>query len=582
MNDFKSLGIDLPSYASHGDIKTKCPQCSETRKKKNDPCLSVNVESGLFLCHNCGWSGSAEVREKRREIRSYVRPSAPEPKKASDLIEWFATRGITESVVMRNRIAKVKVWMPQTQSEVGAVAFPYFRGEECINIKYRTRDKHFKLESGAELVLYGLNDIQSRTVIVEGEIDKLSLEVAGIQSCVSVPNGAPPASQRVNESRFDFLNDEALDQVQEWVIAVDADAPGNRLKEELIRRFGAEKCKVVRWPDDCKDANEVLMKYGKDLLAQCVEKAELVPLVGVFTADQLANELYDLYENGGLPGGEYSGWVEIHQYYSVMPGQLNIVTGIPGHGKSEWVDALCVNLAHLHGWRTAFYSPENYPYKLHVTKIAEKYVGKPFNPGPNERMSKPEFGQAMDWVNQNFMWIMPEQPSLDEIMDKAQALVKRNGIRVLVIDPWNEVEHSRPNGMSETEYIGQSLSKLRIFARKNNVAVFVVAHPKSLSKDASGNYPVPNPYDISGSANWRNKADNCIAVWRDLTDDTQPVSIHIQKIKFKICGKLGVAQLKYDRITGRYLDSQTGAAPMYSRIAVDRKSLSAGEIMVDF
>ena len=582
MIDFASMNISVPSNAKTGDVKTKCPECTPTRKNKSDPSLSVNVETGLFMCHNCGWAGTAEKNEKRREIRPYVRPVAPEPKKSNDMLEWFASRGITESVVARNRIAKAKVWMPQIGAETGTIAFPYFRGDECINIKYRTRDKKFKLEQGAELVLYGLNDVAEKTVIVEGEMDKLALEVAGVIHAVSVPNGAPPASQKNIDARLEFLNDDALDVVTEWIIAVDSDAPGLRLRDELIRRFGAEKCRVVRWPDDCKDANDVLLKYSKEMLAQCIEKAELVPLVGVFTANQLASELYELYDNGGLPGGEFSGWVELHPFYSVMPGQLNVVTGIPGHGKSEFVDAMTVNLAHLHGWRTAFYSPENFPYKLHVTKIAEKYVGKPFNPGMNERMSKSEFGTAMDWVNEHFAWIMPEQPSLDEIMDKAQALVKRNGIRVLVIDPWNEVEHSRPNGMSETEYIGISLSKLRIFARKNQVAVFVIAHPKSLTKDSSGNYPVPNPYDISGSANWRNKADNCMAVWRDLSDDSRPVSVHIQKIKFKICGKLGVVQLRYDRVTGRYFDSQTGVAPMYARSPVDRKTISTGEIMVDF
>lgn len=584
MLDFKSLKIDVPENRG-GECKTKCPECTPTRKNKSDPSLSVNLDTGLFNCHNCGWSGTAEVTQKhRREIRKFVRPVAPVPKKSDYLTDWFAGRGITQSVIDRNKISLVKVWMPQVNGESGAIAFPYYRGEECINIKYRTRDKHFKLESGAELVLYGLNDIKPKTIIVEGEMDKLALEVAGYENAVSVPNGAPSANSKNFDARFEFLNDEALEQVTEWVIAVDSDAPGLRLKDELIRRFGAERCRVVVWPDDCKDANDVLLKYGKDMVSQCIDKAELVPLVGVFTASQLANELYELYDNGGLPGGEYSGWVDLHQFYSVMPGQLNVVTGIPGHGKSEFVDALSVNLAHLHGWRTAFYSPENFPYKLHVTKIAEKYVGKPFNPGMSERMSKAEFGAAMDWVNQHFTWIMPEQPSLDEIMDKAQALVQRNGIRVLVIDPWNEVEHSRPNGMSETEYIGISLSKLRIFARKNQVAVFVVAHPKSLTKDSNGNYPVPNPYDISGSANWRNKADNCMAVWRDLADDTQPVSVHIQKIKFKICGKLGVVQLRYDRVTGRYFDSQTGAAPMFSRTPVDRKSVSAGDIseMVDF
>lgn len=579
--NFKELNITIPGNRNSGEIKTTCPECSAKRKKPRDPCLSVNLDTGLFNCHNCGWSGTAQER-KRQEIRQYVRPVAPVVKKADDMLEWFASRGITEPVVVRNRITKLKVWMPQVNGEVGAIAFPYFRGDECINIKYRTRDKHFKLESGAELVLYGLNDLADKTIIVEGEMDKLALEVAGYPNAVSVPNGAPSANSKNFDARFEFLNDPALEQVKEWIIAVDTDAPGLRLRDELVRRFGAERCRISAWPDDCKDANDVLMKHSPEMLAQCIEKADLVPLVGVFTAHQLASELFELYEQGGLPGGEYSGWIELHQFYSVMPGQLNIVTGIPGHGKSEFVDALAVNVAHLHGWRTAFYSPENYPYKLHVTKIAEKYVGKPFNPGFTERMSRNEFSASMDWVNEHFTWIMPEQPSLDEIMDKAQSLVSRNGIRMLVIDPWNEVEHSRPSGMSETEYIGISLSKLRIFARKNQVAVFVVAHPKSLSKDANGNYPVPNPYDISGSANWRNKADNCLAVWRDLADDTQPVSIHVQKIKFKICGKLGVAQLRYDKVTGRYLDSQTGAAPMYARIAVDRKSQSAGDVLVDF
>lgn len=581
MLDFKTLGIDVPSHRG-GECKTKCPQCSSTRKNKHDPCLSVNLDTGLFNCHNCGWSGTAEIKPRRPEIRHYTRPVAPKVIQSDDMLTWFAGRGITPEVVKRNQITKAKVWMPQTGSECGAIAFPYFRGDECINIKYRTREKHFKMESGAELVLYGLNDIQAKTIIVEGEMDKLAVEVAGYQNAVSVPNGAPSANSKNFDARFEFLNDESLSVVEEWIIAVDSDAPGIRLKDELVRRFGASKCRIVVWPEDCKDANEVLQKYGKDMVSQCIDKAEMVPLVGVFSAKQLANELYEMYESGGLKGGEYAGWAELHPFYSVMPGQLNIVTGIPGHGKSEFVDAMCVNLAHLHGWRTAFYTPENYPYKLHVTKLAEKYVGKPFNQGPSERMSKGEFALAMDWIEDRFNWIMPEQPSLDEIMDRAQALVSRRGIRVLVIDPWNEVEHSRPSGMSETEYIGISLSKLRIFARKNQVAVFVVAHPKSLSKDASGNYPVPNPYDISGSANWRNKADNCMAVWRDLSDDTQPVSVHIQKIKFKICGKLGVAQLKYERSTGRYFDQATGAAPMYSRIAVDRKTLSTGEQLVEF
>jgi len=274
-----------------------------------------------------------------------------------------------------------------------------------------------------------------------------------------------------------------------------------------------------------------------------------------------------------MPRGASTGWRDMDEYFTVMPGQLNIVTGIPGHGKSEWVDALAVNLAHLHGWRIGMYSPENFPIKLHVSKIAEKYTGKPFNPGRTERMSKLEFVNAMDWIDNYVRWIMPESPSLDEIMEKATALVARDGIRMLVIDPWNEVEHDRPNGMSETEYISLALSKLRKFARKHEVSVFVIAHPKLMSKDKDGNYPVPTPYEISGSANWRNKADNCFAIWRDLSNDHAQVEVHIQKIKFKIVGKLGKVNFNYDKVTGRYHDKFINPAPLF-----DRKKQSSGEI----
>ncbi len=581
MLNFSNYGIDTKGRTS-GEIKTLCPQCSHTRKKKNQPCLNVNLDTGMFHCWHCEWSGKATDDSVRKPAYSkpavaYVKPSYAGTELSPGAIQWFAKRGISQAALTRNKIGKREVWMPQLNAEAGCILFPYYRGAEVVNIKYRDREKNFKMESGAERILYGLNDIADETVIVEGEIDKLSLEEAGILNCVSVPDGAPSPNTKNFSNKFDYLNAPELEKVKRWVIAVDNDAPGNYLKDELIRRFGAENCAVVTWPDGCKDANDVLVTYGKDAVAKVVAEARQVPIVGVFTASELASELYDLYETG-LPRGASTGWKDLDEFFTAMPGQLNIVTGIPGHGKSEVMDALAVNLAHLHGWRIGMYSPENYPIKLHVSKLAEKYTGKPFNHGRTERMSRVEFADAMDWIDGHFKWIMPESPSLDEIMDKATALVARDGIRMLVIDPWNEVEHDRPESMSETEYISLSLSRLRNFARRHEVAVFVVAHPKLMTKDKDGTYPVPNPYDISGSANWRNKADNCLAIWRNLADDSQPVEVHIQKIKFKIVGKLGKVNFNYDRVTGRYHDASPAAAPIY-----DRKRASSGEAAhVDF
>jgi twinkle protein len=130
------------------------------------------------------------------------------------------------------------VYMPQVEERIKAICFPYFRGDELINAKYRDREKNFRMEAGAERVLYGLNDLASRTVIVEGEIDKLSVEVAGTRACVSVPDGAPATNAKNYASKFTFLDTDALETVQEWIIAVDNDEPGCALSKSLCGASG--------------------------------------------------------------------------------------------------------------------------------------------------------------------------------------------------------------------------------------------------------------------------------------------------------------------------------------------------------
>jgi twinkle protein len=167
-------------------------------------------------------------------------------------------------------------------------------------------------------------------------------------------------------------------------------------------------------------------------------------------------------------------------------------------------------------------------------------------------MTRTEAAKAKDWIAEHFSWVMPEKPSLDEILFRAKALVMRRGIRWLVIDPWNEVEHARAPGLTESEYISQTLSLLRQFARRHDVLLIVVAHPRLLEKKGDGRYPVPTPYDINGGAMWRNKADNCIAVYADPTDAKGAIEVHVQKVKFKLFGQVGMVPMRWDRMTGRY------------------------------
>ena len=561
--DFMDVGIDVSRAHGGPEVKTTCPACSHTRAKSTQKCLNVNLDTGVFFCHHCGHSGKAPEygnkiapvfpRVTQDRPKAYVKPEIKVEGLSEQALAWFAKRGITQEVLIRNGVTVSKVFMPQVSAEVTAVAFPYRKAGQVVNCKYRDHQKNFRMVSGAERALYGYDDMAETTVIVEGEIDKLSMEVAGYENCVSVPDGAPAPNTKNIESKFDFLNDEKLATVQKWIVAVDNDAPGLRLQEELIRRFGSEKCLTVTWPDGCKDANDVLVQYGAETLRKCVDNAKPLPIVGVFGADDFADDFMRMYDEG-VPNGKTTGWDAVDEFWRVQLGQLLIVTGIPGHGKSEWVDALTVNLALDHGWSTAIYSPENWPINLHMMKFAEKYIGKPFNPGPHERMSRAESAKAKDWIADHFHWILPEKPSLDEIMAKARALVLQKGIRVLVIDPWNEIEHDRANGKTEAEYVSESLMKLRWFARKHEILLIVVAHPRLLEKKSDGTYPVPTPYDISGGAMWRNKADNCIAVYANPADPTGYVELHVQKVKFKLFGKVGMTQLTWDRPTGRYFE----------------------------
>lgn len=561
MKTLADYGIDIGTKTGV-EIKAICPKCSAQRKKKNVPCLNVNTEKGVWNCWHCSWAGSLKAGEWQRPeiIKVYTRPAFIRAKAANTVAAWFATRGISEAVIERNGIGKGVAYFPQTEEEMACITFPYFRGEEVINIKYRTREKHFRMAAGAERVLYGLNDIAETLIWVEGEIDKLSVEMAGFKSCVSVPDGAPAVDSKSYSTKFDYMQDKALEAVKTHIIAVDNDAPGVRLQEELIRRLGREKCYVVTWPAGCKDANEVLLSYGDEYLAECLSNATPIPIEGTHKAGEMIDQLLNEYQHGS-PQGLDCGWEGLSDLYRVLPGEWTLITGIPGHGKSEWLDALTVNLAIREGWTFGIFSPENQPMTYHIQKIAEKYIGKPFNQGLAQRMNVKEFDDAMQWIDAHYTFILPELPTVDTLLETASQLVLRYGIRGLVIDPWNEIDHSRLGGMTETEHISQMLTKIRTFARNHGVHVWVVAHPTKLQKGPDGSYPVPTPYDVAGSAHWRNKADNCITIYRNIRENDEQVEIHVQKVRKKTNGKVGMATLLYNKLVGQYRDERPSIVP---------------------
>lgn len=272
-------------------------------------------------------------------------------------------------------------------------------------------------------------------------------------------------------------------------------------------------------------------------------------------AQECQSDVLELYRQG-LPKGESTGWPSVDKHYTVLPGMLTVVTGWPGSGKSEWVDALTMNLAEK-GWRFLMASFENQPTRFHLAKLLEKHVRLPFGNGPTQRMTEDQIAEAMEWVNKHYGFLNYETAiSVPDVMEAAMHWqLDGPGNCGLVIDPWNELEHSRPANQTETEYISDTLRRLRMFARNTEMHVWIVAHPQKLQRDQSGKLPIPRPDSISGSQHWWNKADYAVTVHRDQMEGSQEVEIHVQKVRWKHTGQVGFVTLKYDRVTGRYNDS---------------------------
>jgi twinkle protein len=566
LDRYAAVGIDLSASAVGENVSTTCPRCRADRKKRKARCLSVNIEKRCWNCHHCGWKDGlrqATAWPLPRSRQSYRRPDPrPQGVLPHPALDWFHARGITTDVLVRNRVDYGRTFMPELRAEVEAVSFPYLRGGELVNRKYRALgQKTFCLEKGCELVLYGLDDIDSERLIwVEGELDKLSVEVAGVRSAVSVPNGAPPVDAKNYAGLLRYLDadHERLAAVRRHILALDTDAPGRALEAELARRLGPECCARVRWPEGCKDANDVLVKHGVEELQWYVEHATPYPIEGAVAIDDCRDEILELYDQG-RPRGVSTGWSGLDAYYRVFPGQLTIVTGIPGSGKSNVLDCLLVNLARASGWSIAIFSPENLPLRQHMAELAAKYLGKPFYDGPTPRMTPAERDTALAWLAEHFTWIMPQSEDdwqIERILTIARRLCFRAGIRGLVIDPWNELESLKPPTMTETEYVAHVLKRVRVFAREREVHVWLVVHPQKLLRDKNGKYPVPTLYDCSGSANFRNKADCGLVIWRDLSGtDRDEVEIHVQKIRFRHVGKRGVCTLYYNSICATYQEA---------------------------
>jgi len=538
MQDREINGFLIDEFNQHGlEEKTQgiCPLCSHDRKPKNQKakCASYDWERGLGTCHNCNTTFQLHTYQRKgASEKVYVRPtvSAYQPP-ATKVIGWFETRGISQKTLTDLNVGEGSEFMPQTGKTENTIKFNYFMGDQLINVKYRDGRKNFKLYKGAEKVFYNINSIvgYDTCVITEGEMDVLALHEAGIKNSISVPNGAT-----LNSNNLDYLDNciDYFEDKEKIILAVDSDEAGQALQSELVRRLGAEVCYLVSF-DDCKDANEYLQKHGKEKLQERINTARPVPLENVTTFKDIEDEVTDFVRNGFKKGYQV-GLSNFDEIFSTYTGQFITVTGIPSSGKSDFVDQMVVGYNNNYGWKTAFASPENAPTYLHAHKLMRKtWQGMP----SSKDIHGDKWNRVANHVNDNYFFIDMERYTLESVLRKGAELVKRKGIKCLVIDPFNKVRDVDCKTEDVNRYTMEYLTKIETFAKKYDVLVFVVAHPTKMYKDKDGRMEEPTMYNIKGGGEWYDASYHGILVHRNYEEKT--VKAKILKVKFQNLGENG-------------------------------------------
>ena len=544
-----------------------CPYCSSDRKKSNTKDMTVTVQSDgaiLYHCHHCSANGSLQPQQpklykvKQMPVAITVEQSALQPYH----YQYLATRGISQSTADKMGLFGADKYFAKLDKHSDAIAFPYYREGKLVAVKYRSfPEKAFTQDAGGAHDFFGIDNLTKGEpiVIVEGEIDALTLMEIGIQNVVSVPSGAPikvadGRSLPSEDKRFSYVWNatEYLDAAPYVILATDQDTAGQALAEELSRRIGKEKCRLAKFPT--KDLNELYLNdpardtEGYDParnIMDVLETAIPYPIAGLSSADTYADRLNDLYSKGSGKGFS-TGYSSVDNIYTVAPSQLTVVTGYPSSGKSNFVDQLMVNLARNEDWKFAICSFENQP-EIHISRLMELYTKRRFFDG-KDRMTQTEKERAFKWVNDHFVFIDTggDEPStIESILDRTKAAIRRMGVRGMVIDPYNYIDLK--HNSTETEAISSMLSKVQKFVKTYDMHCWFVAHPSKIQRSGV-EQPRPDGMSIAGSMAWWAKTDCGLTVHRK----EGYVELVVWKCRHRWVGTQGETTLLYNKTAGTY------------------------------
>jgi twinkle protein len=558
--------MDLSHVAFDEHARIACPECSDDRKKSNSKDMTLTRKPNgaiMYHCHHCLTSGLLKPQSNNAQPRENKLSAVPNVAITNNKLQehhyaWLFKRGISQQTADKMKLFAADKFFSKLGKTSEAIGFPYYRNGALVAVKYRSfPEKDFTQDSGGAHDFFGIDLVEKGKpiIIVEGEIDALTVMECGIENVVSVPSGAPikVADGKVlpsEDKKFAYVWNarEIIESAPYIVLATDQDSAGQALAEELARRIGKDKCRIAKF--DKKDLNEVLLDDPtRHSVREIIDKATPYPVAGLSDAGIYFDRLNDLF-NKGTGKGFSTGYTSVDSVYTVAPSQLTVVTGYPSSGKSNFIDQVMVNLAKQSDWKFAVCSFENQP-EIHISRLMEIYTKKRFFDG-KDRMSDWEKQDAFKWVQEHFLFIDTngEEPStLDSILDRARIAVKRMGVRGMVIDPYNYIELDKSNS-TETEAISNMLTKVQKFVKANDVHCWFIAHPSKINR-AGVEQPRPDGMSISGSMAWWAKTDCGITVHRQ----EQCVEIAVWKCRHRWIGTQGETTLLYNKTSGTYSEN---------------------------
>jgi twinkle protein len=512
----------------------------------------------VFHCHHCQAIGSVQPQQERK-LSAVPNPIIVSNKLQSIHYDWLMQRGISKQTADKMKLFAAERFFSKLGKSADAIGFPYYRQGALVAAKYRSfPEKDFTQDAGGAHDFFGIDLVRKGEplIIVEGEVDCLTLLELGIENVVSVPSGAPikVADGKVlpsEDKRFAYVWNarEIIDAAPYVVLATDQDTAGQALAEELARRIGKEKCRLAKFAK--KDLNEVHLDDPSRTGAvfKVIDSAAAYPISGISDAGTYFDRLNDLY-NKGTGKGFSTGYSSVDSVYTVAPAQLTVVTGYPSSGKSNFIDQIMVNLARDHHWKFAVCSFENQP-EIHISRLMEIYTKRRFFEG-KDRMSEADKDIAFKFVKDHFLFIDTngEEPStLDSILERARAAVKRMGVRGLVIDPYNYIELPKSDG-TETAAISDMLTRVQKFCKAHDVHTWFIAHPSKVTRHGM-EQPRPDGMSIAGSMAWWAKTDCGITVHRK----EHHVEIAVWKCRYRWVGTQGETTMLYNKTAGTYSEN---------------------------